>query len=172
MSINSVSSISTVLDIQSVTTPSSSPASATDASAATSGVTVDISKPGQLMSELTALAQSDPTKFKSVTADIAKQLQDAASSQGGSSASFLDKLAGKFSAASQSGSAADLAPSGKAHGHHHGGGGHHLVHASASASDGSTAAPGTGPNDSVAQLVQGIISSALGTSAAATSSST
>jgi hypothetical protein len=170
MSINSVSSISTLLDIQSVSTPSPSPASATDASAATSGVNVDISKPGQLMSELTALAQSDPTKFKSVTADIAKQLQDAASSQSGSSASFLDKLADKFSAASQSGSAADLAPSGKAHGHHHGGGGHHRVHASAS--DGSTAAPGAGPNDSVAQLVQGIISSALGTTSTSTSPST
>jgi hypothetical protein len=167
MSINSVSSTSSLLNVQSVGGDLPSSTSTTGDTTSISGVTVDISKPGQLMSQLGALAQNDPAQFKSVTADIAQQLKDAASSQSGSAANFLNKLADKFSAASQSGNASDLAPAGKAHGHHHGGGGH-KVHASAN--DGSTDAVG-GPNDPLAQLVQGIITSALGTTSTSTTPS-
>lgn len=155
-SINNVSSTSSIFSAQSVSA-SVSPVTSTDSSTPTSGVSVDISKPGQLMSQLASLAQSDPDQFKSVTADISQQLKDAASSQSGSSADFLNKLADKFGNASQSGSMSDLAPAG---GHHHGGGGgHHRMHAAASDSS-SSATTGNG-NDSIAQLLQGIISTAL-----------
>lgn len=170
MSINSVSSTSALFNIQPATTTSLSSITPNDSISATGGVAVDISKPGQLMSQLSALAQSDPDQFKSVTASIAQQLKDAASSQSGSAADVLNKLSDRFSAASQSGSVSDLSPgAGKAHGHHHGGGGHHKMQ-QASATDASTSATGAGASDPLAQLIQGVISSALETSS--TSSST
>jgi len=158
MSISNVSSTSSIYSVQATSFDASS-ATSVALTTPTSGVSVDISKPGQLMSQLSALAQSDPAQFKSVTASIAQQLQDAASSQSGTAADALNKLADRFSNASQSGNASDLAPAGGHH-HHGGGGGHHRVHAAAS--DDSTSAV-TG-SSSVAQLVQGIISSALGDS--------
>jgi hypothetical protein len=160
MAISNVSSSMSTWDIQSLTSPTSSQTpAATDASSASGGVTVDISKPGQLMSELTSLAQSDPAQFKTVTADIASQLKDAASQSSGPQADFLNKLADKFSSASQSGSASDLAPSaGKAHGHH--GGGHHRAHGGAGGA-GQAGLAGLDQADSVEQQVQGIISTAL-----------
>ena len=157
MSVNGISSSSSISNVQSVAT--NAPTSVTTDPGVTTGVNVDISKPGQLMASLSALAQSDPEKFKKVTADIAKKLEDAAG-QSGAGADFLKKLADRFNAASQSGSADSLAPeAGKARGHHPGGG-HHRAHAAGGSNGGG--APGTGPNDGIAALVQGIISTALG----------
>jgi hypothetical protein len=156
MTISSVSSssIGGVAGIDPTTTPATTVGS-TDA---TSGVTVDISKPGQLFSQLSSLASSDPDKFKTVTADIAQKLKDAAGSQDGKRADFLNQLADKFSAASQSGSAADLAPP-RAHGHH---GGHHRHQQSADSSGGSgQPSGGAGGPAGLFQSVESIISDAL-----------
>jgi len=170
MSISNISSLFSAQGIQS-TTPGAQSPSGVDSTTPAPGVAVDISKPGQLFSELSSLAQSDPDKFKSVAADIAKQLKDAASQAGGPDATFLNKLADRFTAASQSGNVADLKPdSAQGAGHHRGGhGGHHRVHDGGSAEQ--FGAPGTGPNDGIASTVQNIISNALtaASSAAATS---
>jgi hypothetical protein len=156
MSISSISSSSSSSLVQAVAPPSVQSPGATDATAA-GGVTVDISKPGQLFSDLSSLAQSDPDKFKSVTADIAQKLKDAAAGESGGKADFLNKLADRFSAASQSGSAADLTPNaGQARGaghHHHGGSSGHRAHAAG--------AGGGDADGSLAQTIQGIISGAL-----------
>lgn len=162
MSISNVSSLFASQNVQATTATPVAPGSAGVASAA--GVTVDISKPGQLMSELSSLAQSDPAQFKAVAADIATQLQNAASSQTGSSADFLNKLADKFSAASKSGDLSDLKP---AQGPHHGHGGHR-AHGAAASGQGAT--PGAAA-DSVGQIVQSIISTALSSASSAASSS-
>ena len=98
MSINSVSSTSSVYSVQATTFDASSD-TASAVTTPTSGVSVDISKPGQLMSQLSSLAQSDPCQLKSVTASIAQQIQDAASSQSGAAADALNKLADRFPAA-------------------------------------------------------------------------
>jgi hypothetical protein len=156
MSISSIFSSSSPSDIQAVA-PSTSPATPVSSSDAANGVSVDISRPGQLFSQLSSLAQSNPVEFKSVTADIAQKLKDAASSATGSQADFLNKIADRFQSASQSGSISDLAPAqqgGRAHGHrhhggHHGGGG------------GGGAATGGEGGESLGQIVQGIISGAL-----------
>jgi hypothetical protein len=164
MSISAVPSVFSSVGIQSIGSTSGQPA-AVGSSSAASGVSVDISKPGQLLSSLTSLATSNPAQFKSVTATIAQQLKDAASSQSGSSADFLNKLADRFSTASQSGKASDLTPDpGKAHAHHgHHGGHHHAQASSGSSSGGSGAATATGAGapDSVGSIVEGIISNAL-----------
>lgn len=140
------------------------PQTSTDATGSTSavaGVTVDISKPGQLFGQLSSLATSDPDKFKQVTADIAQKLKDAASSQDGKGADFLTQLANRFSAASQSGSAADLGPP-RAQGHH-GGHGHHHRHAQSAGNGSSSSAVGqqSGDASQIFQTVEGIISDAL-----------
>jgi hypothetical protein len=160
MSIGSISSLFSSPNIDPTRSGAAQPSGATDASAIGSSETVDISKRGQLLSDLSSLAQSDPEKFKAVTAEIAKQLKDAAASQTGSAAEHLNKLADRFGAAAQSGSVADLTPNaGQAQGQHHGHGGHHHAHASQSA------ASAGGADSSVAQTVEGIISTALGESA-------
>jgi hypothetical protein len=167
MSISAISPTNQTLGIQSVTS-AAQPSTAGSAGSA-SGVNVDISKPGQLLSELDSLAQSDPDKFKAVTADIATQLKNAAATQTGSSADLLNKLADRFSSASQSGTASALTPpsAGKAHGHHHGHGGHHKTAAvDATGQD----ATGAGADGTIAQTVQGIISTALNATAATATS--
>jgi hypothetical protein len=163
MSISSISSSSSTSDIQAVTPSAVSPASPLTSANATSGVNVDISKPGQLFSDLSSLAETDPDKFKAVTADIAQKLKTAAGSATGSQADTLNKIADRFQAAAQSGNASDLAPpsAGKAQGgghHHHG---HHRGHSG-----------GGGGGDAIAQTVQGIISGALGSSSSSSSSPT
>ena len=173
MAIKSVSSpsSSSINDVPPVTPPATSSPSSLAADAA-NGVSIDISKPGELFGDLASLAQSDPDRFKAVTADIAKKLKDAAGAEGGSRAVVLSKLADRFDSAAQSGSAADLAPAGKGRGgHHHGG--HRHMHGSGGADQ--TGAMDGGSGDSLAQVIQGIISGALGSpsaSAAATTAAT
>ena len=161
MSISTIPSLASTGDVQSIASPSTPTVNGAAANGLTSGVTVDISKPGQLLSELKELAASDPSKFKAVTAEIAQKLKDEATSQGGSGGEFLKKLADRFGAAAQSGNASDLTPNaGQAHAHHHGHGGHHRAHGADA--PGQAAATGAGSPDSVAQIVQGIISTAMG----------
>ncbi len=160
MSISAVPSSLSVLGVQSVS--SNGQPAATSAGGAASGVSVDISQPGQLLASLKSLASSDPAKFKSVTASIAQQLKDAASAQSGAGADFLNKLADRFSTASQSGNASDLTPdAGKAQGHHHGHGGHHHAQSATAGASSAAAATGASAPDQIGSIVQGIISKAL-----------
>jgi hypothetical protein len=108
------------------------------------------------MSQLADLAQSDPTKFKAVTAEIGQKLKAAAAAATGPEAAILNRLADRFDAASQSGKASDLAPQQAAgHHHHHHGGSYSKQGTPATTDDGSA---GT---DSIAETVQGIVSDAL-----------
>lgn len=72
----------------------------------------------KMMHELDQLQQSDPTKFKEVTANIAKTLETDAGSASGSQGQFLTSLANRFEQASQTGSMSPFQPSGSAAGHH------------------------------------------------------
>ena len=158
MDINSISSLYSSPAIGGVgTTDSTSNGASVNATG--SAVSVDLSKPGQLFSQLQNLAQTDPAKFKEVTAEIASQLKNAASSHTGKQADFLNALAGRFDAASQSGNVSDLKPpqaQAQASGHHH-----HHQHAQGAGSAQSSSSSQAG-SDSMLQLVQGIISNALG----------
>jgi hypothetical protein len=71
-----------------------------------------ISKGGELMKQLSELAQSDPEKFKRVAANIADQLKELADTQTGEAKSHLTDMASSFEAASKSGSMEDLKPKG------------------------------------------------------------
>ena len=92
--------------------------------------TSEISQYSQLLNKLQSLSQTDPTKFKSLTTQIASQLTTAASNTTGSESQFLNNLAGKFTQASQDGNISALQPQqstrasgGHHHHHHHSGGG-------------------------------------------------
>lgn len=161
MNIDSVQSLYSPSDLGAVAATSTQAIGSGGASGATSAVSVDLSNPGQLFSQLQSLSQSDPAKFKQVTAEIASQLKDAASSQTGKQADFLNSLASRFETASQSGKASDLAPpnSQGAQAHH---GGHHHHHVQAASTTGQASASGQASADSVFQIVQGIIANALG----------
>jgi hypothetical protein len=75
-----------------------------------------ISKLGRYMMQLEELQQSDPTKFKEVTSDIAKRLREAAqkaSDDGDTRTSeLLTDLAEKFEQASETGTLPELRPPG------------------------------------------------------------
>ncbi len=84
----------------------------------------------QIMSELQQLQQSDPSKYQQVTAQIATNLQTAAStatSNGNTNAAnVLNQLSSDFSTASRSGQPVNFQNVAQAiHGHHHGGHHHH-----------------------------------------------
>lgn len=95
-----------------------------------------ISTPGQFFSQLQQLAQTDPTQFKQVAAQLATNFQNAAGQATGPQAKFLSNLADQFNQAAQTGTMpAPQAPQGAQgaggagggggahHHHHHGGGG-------------------------------------------------
>lgn len=165
MSISTIQSALSASSIQPIVASQTPPAPVVDPGSAVSGVSVDISQPGQLFSQLASLAQSDPAQFKSVTADIAQKLSDAASSQTGAQAEFLKRMADNFTAASQSGNPSDILPKvGQGGGHH---GGHHHHHAAAATST----APDGSSTDPLGELVQGIVSTALDSSSSSSSSS-
>ena len=122
-------------------------------------VSVSMSKRAQLFSSLDSLASSDPEKFKAVTSKIADQLRQAAANETGGGADAMNKLADRFSAASQSGQTADLAPP-AAHAHHGHHGGHHHAHASGDASSGQGQG-GVNGRAQVANSIDSIISAAI-----------
>jgi hypothetical protein len=105
----------------------------------------------QLMSTLQQLQQSNPTQYQQVTAQIATNLQSAASTATAdgntSAASQLNQLATDFSNASQSGQLPNIqdlaqAVSGAGGHHHHHHGGHHDS-SSDSSNDSSTSSSST-----------------------------
>jgi hypothetical protein len=127
----------------------SSASAATSTSANPASDTASISGPGQLLSSLLQLQQSNPAQFQQVTAQIANQLQTAAQQQTSPAASnFLTQLSGQFQQASTSGSVSPLegttgaqGAAGAAHGHHHhhhGGGYDSSGQATSSSSDASS----------------------------------
>lgn len=75
-----------------------------------SGDSSSLSPQAQLFSALQDLSKSDPTEFKKITGEIAKDLQKAAASSGSSSdeADALTAMASNFEKASQSGKFSDL----------------------------------------------------------------
>jgi len=129
---------------------------------------VQISKPGQVLSKLQSLAQTDPAKFKQLLTDAADKLRaDAQREQGGASKA-LTALADKFQQAADTGDVSGLKPGGH-HGHH----GHKQDGDSPSKSalpSGSTAASAygsaqAGPGDAFKQAISGVfeeLSSELG----------
>ncbi len=119
MDISAVNSTVNVYDIDAISQANA--AATTPAPIAPDATTSQVSGPAQWMSELQNLRKSDPDKFKQVTGEIADKLQQEASSATGQQATFPNKLADRFSQASQSGDMSALQPSGGVSGHH----GHH-----------------------------------------------
>jgi hypothetical protein len=91
------------------------------ASGSSGGDQSSISGPAAMLSKLKALQESDPAKFKEVTADIAKQLRTAAT-QGGASAQVLGQVADAFDKASTTGDLSSLKPPSGGQGQPAGGG--------------------------------------------------
>lgn len=108
------------------TTPTAGSAAATTTNATdpltSASTSTSVSDQARLLKQLQDLQKSNPAEFQKVTADIAAQLQAAATQAGGSQGAALSSLAAKFTQASQTGSLSPL-QSGHHHGgHHHGGG--------------------------------------------------
>jgi hypothetical protein len=98
----------------------------------------------QLMSTLQQLQQTDPTRYKEVTGQIATNLQSAAQtaqSDGNTTAATqLNQLAGDFTNASKSGGLPNIQDLAKAvGGHHH----HHHAHAASADKDSTSSASST-----------------------------
>ncbi|HEX2951403.1 MAG TPA: hypothetical protein VHV83_17810 [Armatimonadota bacterium] len=75
-----------------------------------SEVTFSKSKPGDVLSKLAQLKDTDPEKFKEVTANIAKELKEKAAQQSGREATMLNDLADKFEQVSEDGDLSALQP--------------------------------------------------------------
>ena len=88
---------------------SSTSATASTASSTDSALS-ELSQLVKLFSKLESLAKDDPSAFKKLTAQIASELSDAAKQTTGSESSALQKLADKFTTASQTGSMDALEP--------------------------------------------------------------
>jgi HSP90 family molecular chaperone len=112
-----IGAASQVLSLFSSNKASSSPApsSPDPLSIVDSNGKVDLSQAAQVFSKLQDLSQSDPAKFKQITANISSQLKAEADQSTGAAQTFLSNLAGKFQTASQTGSTSALH---HGHGHH------------------------------------------------------
>lgn len=120
----------------------------------------------QMMTELQQLQQSDPTKYKQVTAQIATNLQSAAqdaSLQGNANAaSQLNQLSTDFTSASTSGQLPNIqdlaqATGTQASGHHHHG---HHMHPAAADSDGSSSTSSDTSSSSISQTLSQFLAAA------------
>lgn len=115
----------------------------------------------QMMSQLQQLQQSDPSQYQQVTAQIAKNLQSAASTATASgntaAATQLNQLANDFTQASQTGqlpNIQDLAQAAGSGYHHHGH--HHHVHgadADSSASSSASSSTTSSQSQTLSQLL-------------------
>lgn len=114
-------SISSTLGATSALTQPSNDGDADDvaASGATPRDNSQVSQRAQLMHQLQQLAQSNPEKFKQVTAALAQELSDAAGQASGAQAQHLTDLSKAFDQASQTGQL----PQRPEHAHHHHGAG-------------------------------------------------
>jgi hypothetical protein len=120
----------------------------------------------QLANSLQQLQESDPTKYKQVTRQVATNLQSSAQtaqSQGNSGAAGqLTQLAADFTSASQSGQLPNLQDLAQAVGGGSSGGHHHHHHAEAASSDSqSTQGASTNPG---AIILQTLASAGISTS--------
>jgi len=88
--------------------------------AGTAGGSSSVSGFSQIISQLQALATSDPTQFKQESADIASQLNAAAGQASGTVAQVLQNLAGQFQQAAQTGDLPSLVAHHHRHHRHHG----------------------------------------------------
>jgi hypothetical protein len=117
----------------------------------------------QLLSTLQQLQQSDPTKYKQVTQQIATNLQNAAqtaTSDGNTTAANqLNQLATDFSNASQSGQLPNIQDLSQAVG----GGGHHHHHGEAAPSETSGTSSGTSGTSNTNQTLNQLLSALAST---------
>jgi hypothetical protein len=144
MSLNAVSSLTDPY-LQSLVSSAVNNGLSTNAATSASGVTLPqdnaphISPFAQILSTLQNLQQTDPSKYQQVTAQIATNLQNAATTATANGdtaqAAQLNQLATDFTNASQNNTMPNISDLAKAmsgaHGHHH----HHHAHAPASSSD-------------------------------------
>jgi hypothetical protein len=116
-------------------TTKNSSLSGVDASSITPADNGKLSPFAQVLSTLQALQQSDPTKYKQVTQQIAANLQSAASAAQAdgntSEADQLNKLASDFTSASTSGKLPNIQDLAQAMAHHH----HHHIQSGSTDSD-------------------------------------
>ncbi len=156
------------LGTSSVVAGASATADVTDASSTIASTDLDalgmasqssISPEGGLFGELASLAQSDPSKFKKVAAEISQKLKDAAAQATGDQAKFLTKMAGKFDQAAQTGDMSVLKPEGTggAQGHHH-----HRKHDTGQAAGNAQSSP----FGVLSQIISSSLQDVTGTSAA------
>jgi len=95
-----------------------------------------ISQQGSIFSQLQQLSQQDPTRFKQVMSEMAKEIRTDASKQTGAAADRLSQMASRMDQVASSGDMSQLAPrqppaapqgaaayqgAGGQHHHHHGG---------------------------------------------------
>ena len=166
MSINSISSSTTIAASLTVQTATETATQATtdaitDSDATDEASPVKLSDGARMRQRLAALAKDDPEKFKEVASKISKQLADEAD-KGGDGAAFLKHLSDQFASAAQSGDVSSLKPPQHEHGaggHHHGG--HKGAPATGAAAYRQQDEATRGTFDSVRQTVDGIISNAL-----------
>jgi len=163
------SALSTALQnsgLTSATTPKNLSTTGTSSVTPTAD-TQQLSPFAQMMSTLQQLQQTDPTKYKQVTGEIATNLQSAAQTaqlQGNSTAaSQLTQLSTDFKSASTSGqlpNVQDLAQATGSHsvgGHHH----HHHAHPASTDSDSSsTTTSDSGSNSSLSQTLSQFLAAA------------
>jgi hypothetical protein len=130
-----------------------------------------ISQVGQTMSQLSQLATSDPSQFKTTAQNISDQLATAAKNTSNSTeAGVLNKMSENFADAAKTGNMSSL----QSNGHHH----HHSGSYTASGATGSNSTSpfatlgGSGSMESTFSTIGTIISGALSEASTGSSSST
>ncbi len=134
--------------------------SAAATSAAPQDSSSSVSPFAQVLKKLESLSQSDPSKFQSLTAQIAAQLNTAASKATGSQAQFLSDLSGKFAQASKDGNITALEPSQSSQGSQGASGHHHHHHGGAAAYSASSGSDSTSDQQNVLQTIFNEVQSA------------
>ena len=94
------SSTTAASSVSGLTTATTTPATSTSGNALGSAA---VSSFAQFLSKLQNLAQTNPTKEKSVLSDIASKLQTQAQATGGDAGQRLSQMADRFSQAAQTG---------------------------------------------------------------------
>src|SRR5262249_5938475 len=136
MDINGITNTGSLNGVMDVTSGSrTSRTSSVPPPQAGGAASVNISRPGELLSKLQQLQQSDPDKFQQVVSGIADKLHTEAQNASGADSQALGKLADRFAQVAQTGDLSALQPKGGPptaagdathhhHGHHrHSGGG-------------------------------------------------
>ena len=138
--------------LESLTGGNKTAAATIAASPADPNGTAELSQAGQFFSKLESLAQTDPTQFKQLTAQISSELSAAAQQATGPAQQFLQNLANNFQTASQTGNTASLQPAQQAATPAHAAGGHHHHHGGGGGRYSSSEQQTTDPNDLLSAL--------------------